>query len=211
VIVRKSQAKLAYLHVGMYICSMNMDAQTTKDRIIELGRDLMQTIGYHSFNYKQVATQLDIKNASIHHYFPSKEDLALAVIRQDQEDFKALIQSVSHKTPTQKLEALIYNYTEYFKNGKKLCVISTFGTSFNDVSLEIQKATEEYGALVNDWLKSVFTEGRKTGDFTFKGKIEEITALWRATLPGSLMVGRMHGKNYFDFIIRHLKKSLREV
>jgi TetR/AcrR family transcriptional repressor of nem operon len=187
-----------------------MNALTTRDKIIELGRNLMQVVGYHSFNYKQVATQLNIKNASIHHYFPSKDDLAIAVIEQDKADFKALIQSISSQSPTQKVEALVDNYTQYFKNGRKLCVISTFGTSFNDVSEKIQQASRDHGALVSNWFKGILTDGLQTGEFTFKGTVEETTALWMATLPGCLILGRMHGDEYFDQAINRLKKTLKE-
>jgi len=175
-----------------------------------MGRNLMQTIGYHSFNYKQIATQLNIRNASIHHYFPSKEDLALAVINADKEDFNFLMDHVKAFSPSKKIKALVDNYDQFYKNGKKLCVISTFGTSFNDVSDRIQNATADYGRIVNDWFENVLTEGLQSGEFTFKNDVKGVTALWMAALPGSLLVGRLHGQAYFDQTIGLLQQSLKQ-
>jgi len=186
-----------------------MQQLTTREKIIDLARNLMQTIGYHSFNYKQIATQLNIKNASIHHYFPAKEDLALAVINQDKEDFGTLTAHVKSSAPSEKVKALLDNYVQFYKNGKKLCVISTFGTSFNDVSDKIQMAASGYGKIVNNWFEEVLTEGLKTGEFTFKDDVKGVAALWMATLPGSLLVGRLHGDAYFDQTIKRLQQSLK--
>jgi TetR/AcrR family transcriptional repressor of nem operon len=186
-----------------------MNAQTTREKIIELGRNLMQEIGYHSFNYKQIATKINIKNSSIHHYFPSKDDLAVAVIEQDKADFKALTQSIQSQSATEKVQALVDNYTQYFKNGRKLCVISTFGTSFNDVSESIRIASREHGALVGKWFKDVLVDGLATGEFTFKGDPDETTALWMSALPGCLIIGRMHGDEYFDLAMNRLKQTLK--
>ena len=60
----------------------HMQASTTKDRIVELSRNAIQSLGYHSFNYRQIADELKIKNAAIHHYFPAKEDLGVAVVEK---------------------------------------------------------------------------------------------------------------------------------
>lgn len=183
---------------------------STRDNIIELGRTYMQTIGYHSFNYKQIALQLNIKNASIHHYFPSKEDLALAVIEKDKQDFLGMIKHLATETPTENAEALLTNYIAYFKDGRKLCVISTFGTTFNDVSEKIQLASSAYAAVVIKWLTETFTAGLKSKEFLFKESPEDMTAIWMAALPGSLFVGRMHGEAYFEKIINRLRTSLEE-
>ncbi|WP_179412703.1 TetR/AcrR family transcriptional regulator [Mucilaginibacter sp. E4BP6] len=187
-----------------------MRNNTTRDAIIELGRSYMQTIGYHSFTYKQIAIELGIKNSSIHHYFPFKEDLALAVIEKDKHDFKFMVESIKAESPTARAEALLNNYTQYFKDGQKLCVISTFGTSFNDISKNIQRSASEYIALVIKWLTDIFKEGLESNEFSFKDSPEDMTAIWVSALPGSLSVGRMHGVDYFDQIISRLKKSLKE-
>lgn len=183
---------------------------STRDNIIELARNYMQTIGYHSFNYKLIALQLNIKNASIHHYFPSKEDLALAVIEKDKQDFLGMIRHLATETPADNVEALLTNYNEYFKNGRKLCIISTFGTVFNDVSEKIQMASGAYAGLVIKWLTEMFTAGVKSKEFLFKESPEDMTAIWMAALPGSLSIGRMHGSAYFDRIINRLRTALKE-
>ncbi len=184
-------------------------AQNTKDRIVELGRDYMQRIGYHSFNYKQIALELNIKNASIHHYFPSKEDLGLAVIEKDRQDFIQLTQKYRKAKAMDKLEALIANYEYFFSEGRKLCVLSTFSSSYNEITERMQLAASQYGELVTSWLTATLKEGLEAREFSFKEPAEDLANVWMALMPGSLLVGRMGGKPTFDRVIGSLRQTLK--
>jgi len=188
---------------------MNTTGQTTKEKIVELGRDYMQRIGYHSFNYKQIADDLNIKNASIHHYFPTKEDLGLAVIEKDRHDFLQLEQRLRKAKPADKLEALIEIYNGYFHGGQKLCVLSSFASCYNELTDRMQLATSQYAALMASWLAEVFKEGLATGDFTFKQPVDEMVNQWMATLPGALLIGRNRGFGHYELVVNALKKALR--
>jgi TetR/AcrR family transcriptional repressor of nem operon len=157
-----------------------------------------------------IATQLNIKNASIHHYFPSKEDLAIAVVEQDKQDFGAMMKRLEFQSPTDKAENLLTLYTAYFNDDKKLCVISTFETSFNDVSEPIRKAVNAYAQEAKKWITAVFEEGLQSKEFLFKESAEEMAVIWMATLPGSLLVGRIIGAEHFHQVINRLRDSLKK-
>jgi len=186
-----------------------MNMNSTRDNIMDLGKNYMQAVGYHSFNYKMIANQLKIKNASIHHYFPSKEDLALAVIEKDQEDFNNLAKSVNAGSPLAKAELMLGIYTNFFNDGQKLCVISTFESSFNNVSDKIQTAARAYTVFLIKWLTDAFEEGLQSKEFQFKGSAQGMAVMWMASLPGSILVGRMVGAEYFHQIINRLRSSLK--
>jgi TetR/AcrR family transcriptional repressor of nem operon len=187
-----------------------MNTNSTRDKILDLAKNYMQAIGYHSFNYKMIATRLNIKNASIHHYFPSKEDLALAVIEKDKQSFTNMVKRLESQTPTEKAEAFLTLYTGFFDNGQKLCVVSTFETSFNDVSDPIRKASNAYAVFAINWLTDVFKEGLQSKEFSFRESAEEMAAMWMAGLPGALLVGRIIGADYFHLVVNRLRNSLKE-
>ncbi|WPU95321.1 TetR/AcrR family transcriptional regulator [Mucilaginibacter sabulilitoris] len=186
-------------------------ALSTKEKIVELGRSFIQQIGYHAFNYKQISSQLNIKNAAVHHYYPTKEDLGLAVIEKDRRDFEVMTKQVENATPMEKLEALLYNYDQYFNDNNKMCMIGTFCSSYNDVPQNIRIAATQYLNIVSKWLTNTLQEGLDRGDFKFEGTAEKMANLWGATLPGSLQIGRALGANYFNSVIDQLRKSVKAV
>jgi TetR/AcrR family transcriptional repressor of nem operon len=183
----------------------------TKEKIVELGRDFIQHVGYHSFNYKQIATQLDIKNAAIHHYYPAKEDLGVAVIEKDRADFEQMVKVLENATPTEKTEAILHAYNQYFKEGKRLCILSTCGSAYQDIPEKMQQVSKNYLDELIAWLTETFKKGLQTGEFKFSGSADDMTSRWVATLPGILIAGRMQGEAYFDNAITLLRKSLKSI
>jgi len=62
----------------------------TRSEIIRLGSELIRSIGYNSFSYADISKALNIKNAAIHYYFPSKSDLGVEIIRENLNAFNEL-------------------------------------------------------------------------------------------------------------------------
>ena len=52
-----------------------MNSLSTRDRILDSAQALAQTRGFNAFSYADIAGELGIRKASIHHHFPSKFDL----------------------------------------------------------------------------------------------------------------------------------------
>ena len=68
----------------------------TKEKIVNLGLELIQTRGINGFSFADIAKVIDIKKASIHYYFPSKTDLIEAVLEKYSTNFfEALEQSTA--------------------------------------------------------------------------------------------------------------------
>lgn len=52
------------------------------DAIMDAAEQRIRRAGYNGFSFRQIATEVGIKNASVHHHFPTKGDLAAAVARR---------------------------------------------------------------------------------------------------------------------------------
>lgn len=48
---------------------------TTRDRILDAAEDRVRKGGYNGFSFRDLAEDVGIKSASIHHHFPTKEEL----------------------------------------------------------------------------------------------------------------------------------------
>ncbi|HVK48415.1 MAG TPA: TetR/AcrR family transcriptional regulator [Pseudobacter sp.] len=187
-----------------------MQASTTKDRIVELSRNAIQSLGYHSFNYRQIADELKIKNAAIHHYFPAKEDLGVAVVEKDLEDFKGMINKLRSATPTKRIEFFLKAYAGYFENGQKLCVIGTFCSTYSSIPEKIAASSKTYMDTLVTWLTGNFKEGLESGEFNFRIAVEDMVNLWVTALPGTLQTGRIRGSRKFYQSLNSLKRLLKE-
>ena len=63
----------------------------TRNEIIRIGSELIRSVGYNAFSYADIAKVLNIKNAAIHYYFPTKSDLGEEIIKRNIDAFNELI------------------------------------------------------------------------------------------------------------------------
>ena len=181
---------------------------TTQEKIIALGRDFIQSFGYHAFNFRQIAEKLNVKNAAIHHYYRNKEDLGVAVIEQDKSDFENLTKVLSDVTATEKVNAILDLYRNYFNSGRRLCMISTCGTVYDQLPVKMQMATKAHLNAITSWLRDVFQEGLNNLEFNFSETADEMALRWTSVLPGMLITGRINGQEKFESMMNLFTQTL---
>ena len=49
-------------------------------RILDTAEDIVRSRGYNGFSYADIASILDVSKAALHHHFPTKVDLGMALI-----------------------------------------------------------------------------------------------------------------------------------
>jgi len=70
-----------------------------KDAIMDAAERRMQQGGFGGFSFREIAVDVGIKSSSVHYHFPTKEDLAAAVIRRWAEYTSELIDKELEKDP----------------------------------------------------------------------------------------------------------------
>lgn len=69
-------------------------SQDTKQKIIEISIPLLRSKGYANFSYSDLEKVIQIRKASIHYHFPSKEDLGREIIEQSIQQTQAHLQQI---------------------------------------------------------------------------------------------------------------------
>jgi TetR/AcrR family transcriptional repressor of nem operon len=187
-----------------------MQGVSTRDKIISLGRDFIQHMGYHTFRYQLIAKELNIKNAAVHHYFPAKEDLGVAIIEKDRSDFLDLIEASKDQSAKARTEVLLTRYANYCLSGKNLDIIGACASIYSELSPKMEKAANEYIDTVESWLTDTLRAGRDAGEFRFSQTPEDIAAFWISTLPGALQVAQARGAGFFRGVLEQLRRTLRQ-
>ena len=67
---------------------------STAERILDTAQALAQVRGYNGFSYADISAEVGITKPSIHHHFPSKAQLAEALIARYRRRFAAARQEI---------------------------------------------------------------------------------------------------------------------
>src|ERR1700734_4047794 len=104
---------------------------------MDLAEAHMRNGGYGGFSFREIAAELGIKSASVHHHFPTKAKMAAAVARRYADRFFA---NVAHQ-PNETAEDAIAAYRSTFKGALDkdglMCLFGVLGAEAGGLLPEV--------------------------------------------------------------------------
>src|ERR1700760_1947386 len=80
----------------------------TAERILDAANSLLISRGYSAFSYADVAEAVKIRKASIHHHFPTKAGLGVAVPRAQRDRIEGGMEALDRETQNPLLRIKAY-------------------------------------------------------------------------------------------------------
>jgi TetR/AcrR family transcriptional repressor of nem operon len=181
--------------------------QDTKERIIELADRLIKTRGFNAFSYKDISDPLEIKNAAIHYYFPTKSDLGIAVINQ--EIGKLAINKLYWATLPEDEQLQFFFDMFYQRNNQGfICLMGSLSPDYETLTAAMQEKVQHMSNDVLEWITLCLENGRKKQLFHFGGEAYDRALLVITNLQASLLLARVMGKEVFNRISSQLLNDL---
>ena len=159
----------------------------TKTKIMDLAEHLIQVNGFNGFSYLDLANEIGIKTASIHYYFKSKDDLAVALVERLHGVYAEAFEDMDAniKTPQKRLKALIESYKAYI-GGNKFCLCGMMSAEMQSVSPKVRKLLNicftDFQAWLTRQFKAMGHKDAKTQGLRFLSMLE-----------GALLLARVKG------------------
>ncbi|KXT75655.1 TetR/AcrR family transcriptional regulator [Streptococcus sp. DD12] len=166
----------------------------TEEKIIQLGTAFIQSRGVNGFSYAEISTAMGIRKASIHYYFPKKQDLIARVLEVYNQDFKASLDAIRARGEdfSQSLEAFIQLYRRNLESGN-ICLCSMLATEQYALTEAINQSVQEFFQCNTDWLKSLFED---------EGLVSQLAEDFFATVQGAQLITKASGDlSYFDQLL----------
>ncbi len=164
----------------------------TREKIIELGENLIRTKGYNAFSYQDISSELGIKNAAIHYYFPSKENLGTSIVKTNIQRFEEMTGNMQSRgfDEWHQLETFIKIYTKSHREQKR-CIVGSLGPDINSLSAQTVAELKRMSEIILKWLTDTLASGRQKGLFAFSEEPEIKALLMLSSLVASLQLARL--------------------
>jgi TetR/AcrR family transcriptional repressor of nem operon len=158
----------------------------TRTALLDSAERAARQRGYDGFSYADIARDVGLRKASIHHHFPTKADLALDLIDRYAARFAGTLSNISEapSSGADKLRAYHALYREALSNATQLCLCVTFSAGRDSLSAPVLEALDRFHSDSIAWLENVFITASEDG--SVRG-IADMAADARATL--ALMEG----------------------
>ncbi|KVR63723.1 TetR family transcriptional regulator [Burkholderia cepacia] len=175
---------------------MTVTGDSTAGRILEAGRQLIMRRGYSGFSYADIADAIDIRKASIHHHFPTKADLAVAVLQQSQAKFDAdmaLLDASGADALVQMRAYIGYWERCIADDSAPFCVAGMLGAELPALPDEVARAVKAHFDDLAAWLVRVLEAGVKDGIVQPDVSVQTEAATFVALVYGAMLAARAYG------------------
>jgi TetR/AcrR family transcriptional regulator, transcriptional repressor for nem operon len=182
----------------------------TREKIMELGENLIRTKGYNAFSYQDISSELGIKNAAIHYYFPSKENLGTSIVKTNIQRFEEMVDNMHSRgfDEWQQLETFIKIYIKSHRE-HKLCIMGSLGPDFDTLNVTTQTELIRMTEMILKWLTELLANGKEKNLFEFKQEPQNKALLILSSLIASLQLSRIMVKLDFKVIQQSIIEDLK--
>lgn len=180
---------------------------STKETIVLLGDELIRKKGYNAFSYADISKQLNVKNAAIHYHYPTKPDLAEAVVDFHTDSFNRFTEKASSKNEADQIKMFLNFYASIQLSGK-LCVIGSFASDWNSMEKEVRNKVTEFTNNVLGWITETLDKGKEKNllSFSSPANIEAMKIL--TNMCAGTQLARITGSNDFTEIKNSILKEI---
>lgn len=135
----------------------NSNAIAPKAReILDAAEIHMRRGGYDAVSFRDLASEVGIKSASVHYHFPQKADLAKKLVERYTEQMLEFMGDPAHYKMSSAMARVIELYQGALNSTDSVCLCCILGTEAQTLPEPVSKAVEAYFAQLLDWLRISF-------------------------------------------------------
>jgi TetR/AcrR family transcriptional regulator, transcriptional repressor for nem operon len=121
--------------------------------IMDAAERRMRTGGFTGFSFREIATDVGIKSSTVHYHFPTKENLAAAVIRRYTDRVAALIDQQFERDPNP-VRVWVEAFRATLLSQDRMCPATVLGAASLDLPEEVAIEVKRYFQMATDKLVS---------------------------------------------------------
>ena len=164
--------------------------------ILDVAETHMRKGGFDAISFRDLATAVGVKSASVHYHFPAKTDLGQAVVARYRERIlEALGDPSDNRTMAAKLKHLFSVYTAALEEGDSVCLCAQLGAEARFLPQDVAAEVELFFSGIVGWTADVLSQE------TTPAKANKLAAHIVGSLQGAMVLAVATGSNL------HLKNT----
>lgn len=164
----------------------------TRATLIDQAIGIVSKLGYAGFSYADLSSAVGIRKASIHHHFPSKGDLGVAMVEAYRTTMAGHLAGILavERTCAKRLTCYAGLYRAALKD-KNGCLCGTLAAAVDDLPGPVREAIKIYYDENTAWIDGVLAQARASGEIGHrKLPTRQLAQMVLATLQGAMLTAR---------------------
>lgn len=181
-----------------------------REQILTSAQRLVQQRGFNGFSYADIADEVGIRKASLHHYFPTKTDLGLALIEAYSAQIDSALISISGSSlPIDKKLAAFAALFRGALKADRMCLGGMLATEALTLDGAMLPSLKRFFVRSTEWLTEILAAGKSQQLLVLSGTTADHARVLLSALQGALLIARATGDHdAFDRTAALLIKAL---
>lgn len=164
----------------------------TRTALLDSAEIAARQRGYDGFSYADLARDVGIRKASIHHHFSTKADLALHLIERYAASFSEALSDIqsSPSVASEKLRAYHALYRDALAGGTQLCLCVSFSAGRDSLSAPVLEALNRFHKDSMAWLAEVYRAAESDGSVSGVTDTDAEAGATLALMEGAQLLAR---------------------
>lgn len=165
----------------------------TADKLVDEAARLIVDRGYNGFSYADLSDRFGIRKASIHHHFPSKVDLVVAVVERGRAGIQGQIAALDASAAPAMDQLLAY--TGYWERcildqTSPFCLAGVLAAELPGLPAEIGVAVRGHFRDLAAWIERILALGVEQGSMRLEETPAVEAELFVAAVYGGMLAAR---------------------
>lgn len=185
----------------------------TYEKILDVAERLMVSRGYNAFSYADIAPEVGVGKATIHHHFATKADLAAAVLaryrKNNRRHVEGLLAAVAD--PAARLDAYIGFWEDCIRRqDMPFCIGALLASEIPSLPEIVVQQVRGHFADLAGWLRAVIDDGVAKGVLRAEHGSAVAADSLIASVHGAMLAARVAGSDpsVFSAIARRAMNRL---
>ncbi|MEI2429881.1 TetR/AcrR family transcriptional regulator [Lysobacter yananisis] len=166
------------------------------EEILQRTSELLALGGYDSFSYADIAEQVQVRKASIHHHFPNKVDLVKATVARHRESSRRGMQALSERVadPFERLGEYCRWWAACIESANPpICLCALLAAELPSVPAEVASEVRGHFEDLSAWLEQTLAQGADGGRVRLAASAHAEAMTFMAAVHGAMLTARALG------------------
>ena len=185
----------------------------TRTSLLDVAEQAARSRGFDAFSYADLSEAVGIRKASIHHHFPAKADLALALISRYRETFLSTLADIDAKNTSagDRLAGFLHSYRDALSDGQTVCLCVAYSSTRDSFEEPVIDELDAFHADCLAWLETVFLQASQDRSIKDPGPAPMEAKACLAMVEGAQLMARAaKNPNRYDAATALLKSRIAD-
>ncbi len=177
----------------------------TAEKIISAAETRIRDAGYHAVSFRDLAADVGVKSASVHHHFPTKEDLGTAVASDYARRFMEALGDP--RDPRIDANSLLRRYVEAYRRALtedgQMCLCGVLASEAEGLPPGVRAAATAFFQANLNWLQQVVA--RRHPGASSQQIADEAATILSLTQGAMLVANALDSDAHFERAVRWLE------